>query len=113
MRTTRQCFVGTTAEVLLLFPNFQSPEGAQFADSASVLSDGSFNWHTAGVWPVLVVVVVVLVAVAAVFDWRARRRGQVHRTQPDYWRAVTDARREERYAHTTRYFSRFLPKRPT
>ncbi|HEX2039769.1 MAG TPA: hypothetical protein VHF47_08570 [Acidimicrobiales bacterium] len=60
--------------------------------------------------PILVTVAVLLLAAAVVHDWWARRRGDVRRTQPDYWRAAADARRDERRAHSTRYFNRFLPK---
>jgi hypothetical protein len=62
-------------------------------------------------WRILLVFAVALLATAAAFDWRARRRGEHHRTDPEYWRAAGEARREERRAHTTRYFDRFLPKR--
>lgn len=67
--------------------------------------------NSAAVLPILLAFAVVLVVVAAVFDWRARRRGDHHRTRADYWRAAREARREERQAHATRYFDRFLPKR--
>lgn len=62
------------------------------------------------VLPVLIAVAVVLLLVATVHDWRARRRGEVRRTQREYWRAAAEARRDERRAHSTRYFNRFLPK---
>jgi hypothetical protein len=62
------------------------------------------------VLPILVTVAVLLLAAAAVFDWRARRRGDVRRTRREYWRAAAEARRDERRAHSTRYFNRFLPK---
>jgi hypothetical protein len=75
------------------------------------LTCGGFGWHTASVLPVLIVVAVVLLVTAAVFDWRARGRGDHHRITADYWKAVAEARREERREHATKYFARFLPKR--
>jgi len=63
------------------------------------------------VLPILAVAAIVLVVTAAAFDVWARRRGDHDRAVPEYWRAASEARREERREHATRYFARFLPKR--
>lgn len=114
MQNSPQCFVGTTTELLLLFPNFQATKGIELPiDRPSFPQRAKTAGTLRVVLPILLAAALVLLVVAALFDWRARRRGEFHRTTGDYWRAVTEARRDERYAHAARYFARFLPKRPS
>jgi hypothetical protein len=48
-----------------------------------------------GMW-VIPAVVVLLLLFAAAADWQARRAGRTQRAAPDYWDAVSKARREAR-----------------